>query len=108
DLTAEQISARGVNATEPVCHQSLELFFALLGSAAGNLALTVCAYGGVYIAGGIVPNLADFAEESPMRRRFEERGRMSDMVRPIPLFLIEEDSPGMIGALYWVRDRLGG
>ncbi|HEX7038269.1 MAG TPA: glucokinase [Pseudomonadales bacterium] len=108
ELSAEQISARGVHATDPVCHQTLELFFALLGAAAGNLALTVCAYGGVYIAGGIVPELADFAEESPMRRRFEERGRMSDMVRPIPLFLIEEDAPGMTGVLCWVRDRFGG
>ena len=39
----------------------------------GNLALTVCAHGGVYLGGGIVPGLAEFARSSPLRRRFEER-----------------------------------
>lgn len=107
-LDSEQISARGVHAADPVCHQTLELFFALLGSAAGNLALTVCAFGGVYIAGGIVPALADFADESPMRRRFEERGRKADLIRPIPLYLVEDDAPGMTGALCWVRDHFPG
>ena len=98
-LTAEDISRRGVTADDPVCHQTLELFFALLGAAAGNLALTVCAHAGVYIGGGIVPALADFARSSPMRRRFEERVELESLVAAIPLFLILDPYPGLTGAL---------
>ncbi len=106
DLAAEQISARGENAADPVCHQTLELFFGLLGAAAGNLALTVYALGGVYVGGGIVPRLADFAAESPLRRRFEERGPMTGLIREVPLYLILDEDPGLVGALACLRDAL--
>ncbi len=97
-LSPAEISAGGVDAEDPVCHQTLELFFALLGAAAGNLALTVCAEAGVYIGGGIVPQLADFARESPLRRRFEERAELAHLVADVPLFLIMDANPGLIGA----------
>ena len=98
-LSARQISERAVAEEDPVCHQTLESFFAMLGSAAGNLALTTFARGGIYIGGGIVPQLAEFAHTSPLRRRFEERGPMSGLVREIPLFLILDEMPGLLGAL---------
>ena len=47
EISAEEVTARGVEAQEPVCHQTLEMFFALLGAAAGNLAVTACARSGV-------------------------------------------------------------
>jgi glucokinase len=98
-VSAEWISATGVNIDEPICHQVLELFFGFLGSAAGNLALTVCAEGGIYIGGGIVPALADFAATSPMRRRFEERGVLADYAARIPIYIILDNDPGLLGAL---------
>jgi glucokinase len=97
--SAEQISAAGAQADDPLCHQTLELFCALLGAAAGNLAVTVCATGGVYLAGGILPRLGAFLAASPFRRRFEERGRLSALVRPIPVYLIRDEQPGLLGAL---------
>lgn len=105
-LTAEQITSRGAVAEEPVCHQTLEVFFALLGAAAGNLALTVYARGGVYLAGGIVPALERFAAGSPLRRRFDERGAMSELISTIPLYLIMDPAPGLTGALACMRDLL--
>lgn len=99
-LNAAQISARGVSMEDPVCHQTLECFCALLGSAAGNLALTVTAVGGVYIGGGIVPQMVDFVRTSPLRRRFEERGEMSDYVQQIPLYIICDHNPGLLAALH--------
>jgi glucokinase len=98
DLAPEDISRLGESVEDPLCHQTLELFFALLGSAAGNLALTVCAHGGVYIGGGIVPGLAEFARSSPLRRRFEERVELGALVADIPIFLILDEDPGLIGA----------
>jgi glucokinase len=94
----EEISAHGVDAQDPICHQTLELFFGWLGAAAGNLALTVCASGGVYIGGGIVPALEQFALTSPLRRRFEERVGLTDFIRDIPVYIIMDPDPGLIGA----------
>lgn len=104
--TPEWISTQGVNADDPVCHQTLEIFFSLLGSAAGNLALTVCARGGVYIGGGIVPALKDFVVSSPFRRRFDERGDMQEFVRDIPVFVILDPDPGLIGARAYLNQQL--
>ncbi|HEY1394202.1 MAG TPA: glucokinase, partial [Methylibium sp.] len=56
-LSAEAIVDRGVAASDPVCVRTLDVFCALLGSFAGNVALTLGARGGVYIGGGIVPRL---------------------------------------------------
>ena len=84
----------------PVCNQTLETFAGLLGNAAGNLALMFLAKGGVYIAGGIAQKLTDYLVTSPLRRRFEERGPMSEMVSQIPLYLVQDEEPGLLGAYY--------
>ncbi len=69
------ISARALTVADPVCHQTLEMFCNLLGTAAGTLAVTVCATGGVYLAGGILPRLHEFLAASQFRRRFDARGQ---------------------------------
>lgn len=96
-VTASDITARAL-VDDPVCHQTLEMFCNLLGTAAGNLALTVCATGGVYLAGGILPRIADFLGASQFRRRFEDRGPLSAYVKPIPTHLVLEPELGLLGA----------
>ncbi|HCG69348.1 MAG TPA: glucokinase [Gammaproteobacteria bacterium] len=100
---AEDVVAQGL-ASDPLCHQTLETFAGLLGAAAGNLALTVGARGGVYISGGIPPQLAEFLPSSPLRRRFEERGDLSAYAQAIPLYLVMDEQPGLLGALYSLSD----
>ena len=92
------ITGRAVTIEDPVCHQTLEMFCNLLGTAAGGLAMTVCATGGVYIAGGIVPRIGDFIAQSQFRRRFEARGPMSYYVKAIPTRLVLEADLGLLGA----------
>ncbi len=100
------ITAAGVDMSDPVCHQTLETFCGLLGAAAGNLALTVGARGGVYIGGGIIPQIGDFVASSPLRRRFEERGLMTDYVAAIPLLIIEDKDAGLLGARACLQERV--
>jgi glucokinase len=95
---ARDITARAVSIEQPVCHQTLEMFCSLLGNAAGDLALTVCATGGVYLAGGILPQIADFLCASQFRRRFETRGPLSWYVKRIPTWLVLEAQLGLRGA----------
>lgn len=108
ELTAATISTRGVRMDDPVCHQTLETFCGLLGAAAGNLALTVGATGGVYICGGIAPRIIDFIQTSPLRRRFEERGDLSDYARRIATWVVVEQAPGLRGAHEYHRQADNG
>ena len=81
------------------CVEAVEIFFGLLGSVAGNLALTLGARGGMYIGGGIIPRLGDWIERSTFRERFISKGRFRDYLDAIPTFLIHaETSPALIGA----------
>lgn len=98
DLAAQDVVQRGQDMSDLVCHQTLETFAALLGAAASNLAVTVGAVGGIYIGGGIAPRITDFLLTSPLRRRFEEKGVMSDYLKPIPILVVQDAEPGLIGA----------
>jgi glucokinase len=85
--------------TDAHCVEALQMFFALLGSVAGNLALTLGARGGVYLGGGILPRLVDLIETSTLRARFEAKGRFASYLAPIPLYLIQaQRSPALLGA----------
>ncbi|MGI9219322.1 MAG: glucokinase [Hydrogenophaga sp.] len=83
----------------PQASEALTHFCALLGSVAGNLALTLGARGGVYIGGGIVPRLGDWFDRSPFRQRFEAKGRFSAYLQAIPVWVItSRQSPALMGA----------
>ena len=105
-LSPADISTAGMQMSDPVCHQTLETFAGLLGSAAANFALTVGARGGVYLGGGLVAKLADFLESSPLRRRFDERGDLSLYVQAIPLHLVTQPEPGLLGAGYCLANKI--
>ncbi len=96
---AAEITRRGTAGEDAHCVEVMDLFFAFLGTVAGNLALTVGARGGVYIGGGIVPKLGDAIDRSRFRRNFEAKGRMSIYVRAIPTFVVQARiSPALTGA----------
>ena len=90
---------RALSDEDPQCRRAVDLFFAFLGSTAGNLALTLGAFGGVYVGGGIAPRLLALMEASPFRARFEAKGRFSDYLREIPTWVIAADfPPALLGA----------
>jgi glucokinase len=106
DLTPAEISSAGLQMADPVCHQTLETFAGLLGSAAANFALTVGARGGVYLGGGLVAKLSEFLLTSPLRRRFDERGDLSAYVKDISVHLITQPEPGLLGASHCLAHRV--
>jgi glucokinase len=76
---------------------ALEIFCALLGSAAGDIALILGARGGVFIGGGMVPRFAEFLERSQFRARFEGKGRLATYVAAIPTCIITHPHPALLG-----------
>jgi len=92
-LSPADVSTRALAGSDPACSEAVELFFALLGGVAGNLALTVGARGGVYIGGGIVTRLGDWIHRSQFRARFDAKGRLAAYLSAIPVWLIRPGSP---------------
>lgn len=97
-LSAEQIVERGTQGGDALCRQTLDVFCALLGGFAGNVALTLGARGGVYIGGGIVPRLGERFFASRFRERFEAKGRFRAYLEAIPTALITDTLAALSGA----------
>ena len=101
-LSAKEIFAerRAGNLAE----EAIDVFFELLGQVAGDLALTLGAVDGVYIAGGIAKRYPDMLENSRFRAAFESKGRHHSLMERIPTRLITYDQPGLLGAAYSVLE----
>jgi glucokinase len=97
-LTAEAVVERGLSGADPVCERALDVFCALLGGVAGNVALTLGARGGVFIGGGIVPRLGERFFQSQFRERFEAKGRFRPYLEAIPTALITDTLAALAGA----------
>lgn len=95
--TPAQITDPTTREADPLCREAVDIFCAMLGMVAGNLALTLGARGGVYIAGGIVPKLGAAFANSPFRRRFEDKGRFRPYLAAIPSFVITHSNPAFLG-----------
>jgi glucokinase len=97
-LPAPEITRRALAGSDAVCVQTVHAFCAMLGSAAGNLALTLGAVGGVWIGGGIVPRLGSFLDRSEFRARFEAKGRFAAYLHGIPTWVITAKHAAFVGA----------
>lgn len=104
---APEISAAAMAAEpEPLAQRALEVFCAMLGTVAGNLALTLGATGGLYIGGGIVPQILPFFRQSAFRARFEAKGRFAEWLRAIPTYVITAPRPTLDGTSAMLQDHL--
>ena len=97
-FTPTQISNSRMWDENPQTREATAMFCAMLGTVAGNLALTLGALGGVYIAGGIVPQLGSFFAQSEFRTRFEAKGRLGAYLAGIPTYVIVRPLPALLGA----------
>ncbi|BAT51116.1 glucokinase [Nostoc sp. NIES-3756] len=78
--------------------QTLQLFIDAYGAEAGNLALKLLPYGGLYIAGGIAPKILPLIENSNFLLNFSQKGRMRPLLEEIPIHIILNQQVGLIGA----------
>jgi glucokinase len=97
-LTPAEVTQRGLSGSDALCVEALQTFCAFLGSVSGNLALTLGALGGIYIGGGIVPKLGDYFRQSLFRERFQSKGRFTNYMTAIPVYVIHARNPAFLGA----------
>ncbi len=105
-LSAADITGAAIRGDSMLCKQALDIFCSALGTVAANLALTLGARGGVYLCGGIVPRFIPYFETSPFRRRFEDKGRFSDYLAEIPVYIVQTEFPGITGAAAALEGKL--
>ena len=91
------ITARALAGADPLCRDAVAMFCAMLGTVAGDLALSLGARGGVYVAGGIVPDLGARFAATDFRARFEAKGRFKGYMAAIPTFVITMAQPAFTG-----------
>ena len=96
-MSPADITEHAIRGTDPICVKAFQHFCAMLGTVAGDLALTLGATGGIYVAGGILLRFKEAFAASGFRERFESKGRLSSFVAKIPTRLILEESPALLG-----------
>ena len=102
ELLAPEVTA-GALAGDVYCQRAVEDFFAILGSVAGDVALMMGASDGVYLSGGIVPRLLDLLDQELFRRRFNNKGRFTEICSEIPLAIVLAEHPGLRGCVQALR-----
>ena len=104
---AAEITNAALDGTCPTARAALDLFCAMLGTFAGNVALMFGAQSGVFIAGGIAPRLTEYIARSEFRTRFEHKGRFRQYLASIPSSIIVHPAATFIG-LKSIAERAPG
>ncbi|MEH2120233.1 glucokinase [Nostoc sp.] len=92
------IGTAALEKRDRLCEQTLQLFIEAYGAEAGNLALKLLPYGGLYVAGGIAPKILPLMQDSSFLLNFTQKGRMRRLLEEIPVYIILNPQVGLIGA----------
>ena len=95
---AAAISEYGLDERDPAALKALDMFVAIYGAQAGNLALTLLASGGVYVAGGIAPKIIAKLKRGGFVRAFNDKGRFAALLQRIPVRVVMNQKVGLMGA----------
>jgi glucokinase len=106
--SSPEIISGALEQDDALCLEVLECFCGMLGVAAANLAVTLGAFGGVFIGGGIVPRMGEWFAQSPFRARFEAKGRFSNYLADIPTYVITTPNPAFYGVATILSEHLRG
>jgi glucokinase len=104
-FTAADVTTRALQG-EPLALETVNCFCAILGTFAGNIAVTLGALGGIYIGGGIVLKLGELFHKSPFRERFESKGRFQQYLSGIPTYIITAEYPAFLGVSAILSEQL--
>lgn len=104
---AAAITRAALAQTCELCVQALDLFVALYGAEAGNLALKVMATGGLFVGGGIAPKIIDKLREPTFMRAFCDKGRLQPLLEAIPVRVMLNEQAGLYGAARCAALRAG-
>ncbi len=99
------ITESAMAGTSALCENTIDLFCALYGSEAGNLALKSMALGGIYLGGGIAPKILPRLKSGTFMREFTEKGRMKPLLQGISVKIILNENAALMGAAHYAAGR---
>lgn len=100
DSVPALISAYGMAAKYAICEQALDIFCCYYGACAGSVALNFIATGGLYVGGGIAVKILPKLQASDFMKSFVSKGRLSSVVKAIPVTVINNEHAALIGAAH--------
>lgn len=95
---AAAIAKAALEKRDRLCEQTMQLFIEAYGTEAGNLAIKLLPYGGLYIAGGIAAKILPLIKEGSFLRAFGQKGRVSPLLERVPLYVVLNPQVGLVGA----------
>jgi glucokinase len=98
EYTPEDITARAMDGSDPLCVRTVETLAGIFGSVAGDLVLSLGGWDGVYLTGGVLKILMPWLQNGGFRERFEAKGRFRDTMERVPTIAITHPEPGLLGA----------
>ncbi len=103
---AQVVSFGALIKKDPLCIEALDFFVSVVGSAAGNLALTASTTGGIYLGGGICPQILPKLQDGTFMEAFKNKCRFREFLINIPVYVILNDKAALIGAACSAFDLL--
>jgi len=101
--TPAEISSAGLDGSDPVAMETLDLFVTYLGRLAGDMALIFMARGGVYLSGGIAQKIVPTLKNGHFRAAFEDKAPHSALVKDIPVYVITHPKAALVGLAAYAR-----
>ncbi|HEX6177907.1 MAG TPA: glucokinase, partial [Thermoanaerobaculia bacterium] len=95
--------AAAAAAGDDAAARTMRIFVDIYGSEAGNMGLRILARGGVFLAGGIAAKNIPFFTDGRFAEAFNRKGRFSDLMRTMPVDLVEDETVGLLGAVEFAR-----
>lgn len=98
------ISEAAIGGEAPICERAMTIFVDCYGAAAGDLALTALALKGLYVGGGIAPSVLPLLQDGDrFLRAFREKGRLKELLDPVPVLVVLETRAAVLGAARYAR-----
>ena len=92
--------------TDPDARAAVAVFVRMLGTVAGDLAITLLPFGGVYFAGGLARAMSAHFVANEFARAFVDKGRFSGFMAQFPVAVIEDDNAALIGCAAYLANSV--
>lgn len=91
----------------PHAREAVDIFCAQLGAVSGDLALTLGARGGIFLAGGVLGKLGEAFRRDAFLERYLGKGRFREYLIDIPVVRVDHPHPGLLGAAWVLKNGTG-
>lgn len=97
---AAKITQQAFDGSCPACEETLHIWMEAYGAEAGNMALRVLPFGGVYIAGGIALKILPKLKDGSFVRAFSDKAKLSTQLAKIPIYVVLNEDAPVLGAAH--------